>query len=240
MAEPKWKRVEVLGWNEDKKKWLVEGEMQDPRLEIKPGYETRTLYFYEAAVHYEGKSAGFPQFHIELGGSLIGRCWLFFDPPEGTILSVPLVEHNAADVIVDATTIVIPSKEEGIEGGHCYNEAGELVMEHGEEKCVSGDLYVCLDGALNVSERDPDCNGTGKGKACPIACVCMGTPLIDALGPIREFRDFTLKRGKLGRCFVSFYYSQVGPFLSLGLIRSETLRKGGRWVVRRILRRLEK
>jgi hypothetical protein len=123
---------------------------------------------------------------------------------------------------------------------HCYNAAGELVMEHGEEKCVSGDKYVCSNGTLSVSERDPDCNGTGNGKACPIACVCMGTPLIDALGPIREFRDFTLKRAKLGRCFVSFYYSQVGPFLSLALVRSETLRKGGRWVVRRILRRLEK
>ena len=160
------------------------------------------------------------------------------DPSNGNVYG-PLGSHgvcpNCAATLVHIRRHVgdVPPPE-----GHCYNAAGELVMEHGEEKCVSGDKYVCSNGILSVSERDPDCNGNGK--ACPIACVCMGTPLIDALGPIREFRDFVLKRGKLGRCFVSFYYSQVGPFLSLALVRSKTLRKGGRWVVRRILRRLEK
>ena len=236
MGEPKWKYVKFVGWDEDKKMWLVEGEMQDPRLEIKPGYETRTKYFYEAAVHYEGKSAGFPQFHIELGGNLSGQCWLFFDPPEGTPLSVPLVERNAADVMVDSAVIIVPSKEVGPPPSECPDDIPE-----GTYKCVGDYSYECINGILYVSEApDPRCTGNGAAGGCPIACVCMGTPLIDALGPIREFRDFVLKKYKLGRWFVSLYYNQLDAFLSPMLARSESLKKAGRWAVRRILNKLEK
>lgn len=48
---------------------------------------------------------------------------------------------------------------------------------------------------------------------CPIMCVCMGTPLVDALGPIRQFRDKVLAKCKTGRKIVSLYY-QLAPIFS--------------------------
>ena len=80
------------------------------------------------------------------------------------------------------------------------------------------------------SEKPP-----GNGPACPIACVCMGTPLIDQLGPIREFRDEVLKRSRAGLIFVSLYYGKLSPHLSPLLEKSEMLRRVGRILVRGIL-----
>ena len=237
MAGPKWKFVKILGWDIDKEMWHVEAEMENPNLELIPGSETRTKYFYEAAVFYEGKSAGFPQMHITIGGSLSGGCWLFFDPPEGTILSVPLVERNAADRIVDTASIVIPSKTEVLKDCPTY----ELL--NGETICMERDLWKCENGEMvKIEENSPECKEVepGNGPACPIACVCMGTPLIDQLGPIREFRDEVLKRSRAGLIFVSLYYGKLSPHLSPLLEKSETLRRVGRTLVRGVLRRLKK
>jgi hypothetical protein len=233
MVDPKWKFVEIVGWDADKGMWYVEAEMENPNLELRPGSETRTKYFYEAAVHYEGKSAGFPQMHATLGGSLAGGCWLFFDPPEGTILSVPLVERNAVDIIVDAASIVIPSKAIGC---HAYD------LLEGETICMEMDLWKCENGEMvKIEENSPECKEVKpKGPVCPIACVCMGTPLIDQLGPIREFRDEVLKRSRAGLTFVSLYYGKLSPHLSPLLEKSETLRRAGRILVRGILWRLKK
>jgi len=229
MADPKWKFVEIVGWDADKGMWHVEAEMENPNLELRPGSETRTKYFYEAAVFYEGKSAGFPQMHATLGGNLSGECWLFFDPPEGTILSVPLVERNTVDIIVDTASIIIPAKAIGC-------PAYELL--EGETMCQERDLWQCENGEMiKIEENSPECKEAEPGKkaACPIACVCMGTPLIDQLGPIREFRDEVLKRSRAGLIFVSLYYGKMSPHLSPLLEKSETLRRVGRMLVRGLL-----
>jgi len=230
MADPKWKFVEIVGWDEVKGMWYVEAEMENPNLELRPGSETRTKYFYEAAVFYEGKSAGFPQMHATLGGSLSGGCWLFFDPPEGTILSVPLVERNTTDIIVDTASIIIPAKVHGC-------PAYELLDS--ETTCMESDLWKCENGEMvKIEENSAECIEevpNGKKAVCPIACVCMGTPLIDQLGPIREFRDEVLKISRAGLIFVSLYYGRLSPYLSPLLEKSETLRRVGRTLVKGIL-----
>jgi len=68
----------------------------------------------------------------------------------------------------------------------------------------------------------------------------MGTPLIDQLGPIREFRDEVLKMSRAGLLFVSLYYDRLSPHLSPLLEKSETLRRVGRILVKGLLWRMKK
>jgi len=83
-------------------------------------------------------------------------------------------------------------------------------------------------GYLNVQESKPPF-------PCPIACVCMGTPLIDNLGPIREFRDKILKSIRPGKKFIDIYYNRLTPLLSPVLMKSTVLRKIGQQVVKLLL-----
>jgi len=110
---------------------------------------------------------------------------------------------------------------------------------NGETTCMERDLWKCENGEMvKIEENSVDCIEevpNGRKAACPIACVCMGTPLIDQLGPIREFRDEVLKRSHAGLAFVSLYYGRLSPHLSPLLEKSETLRRVGRTLVKGIL-----
>ena len=110
----------------------------------------------------------------------------------------------------------------------------------GETKCIGYNLYECKTGKWELKEVNSRSCGYTPPLPCPIACVCMGTPLIDNLGPIREFRDKTLKFTRAGKKFVDVYYDQLTPFLSPVLMKSLSLRKAGREVVKGILYFLKK
>ena len=112
----------------------------------------------------------------------------------------------------------------------------------GEVICMEMDLWKCENGEMvKIEENSPECKEVKpKGPVCPIACVCMGTPLIDQLGPIREFRDEVLKMSRAGLTFVSLYYGKLSPHLSPLLEKSETLRRVGRILVRGLLRMMRK
>lgn len=112
----------------------------------------------------------------------------------------------------------------------------------GEVICMERDLWKCENGEMvKIEENSPECKEVEpKGPACPIACVYMGTPLIDQLGPIQEFRDEVLKMSRAGLIFVSLYYGKLSPHLSPLLEKSETLRRVGRILVRGLLWRLRK
>jgi len=107
----------------------------------------------------------------------------------------------------------------------------------GDIICMERDLWKCENGEMiKIEENSPECKeAEPNGPACPIACVCMGTPLIDQLGPIREFRDEVLKRSRAGLIFVSLYYGKLSPHLSPLLEKSETLRRVGRILVKGLL-----
>lgn len=86
----------------------------------------------------------------------------------------------------------------------------------GITKCIDFDLYECIGGEWKLKKKNAvECGYVPPTPfPCPIACVCMGTPLVDCLGPLREFRDKILNRNSIGRRFISFYYNQLTPFLS--------------------------
>lgn len=72
---------------------------------------------------------------------------------------------------------------------------------------------------------------------CPIACVCVGTDLIDELGPLREFRDGVLKRMWIGRKFIGFYYNNLNKYLTPILGRYGILKRIGRIFIRLAVKR---
>ena len=92
------------------------------------------------------------------------------------------------------------------------------------------DLYECINSKwVRTEHNSVECGYTPKPPfPCPIACVCIGTPLIDALGPIREFRDRYLKTNWSGRKFVSFYYGGLTSWLAPLLMRHNRLKQMGR------------
>jgi len=105
----------------------------------------------------------------------------------------------------------------------------------GDTKCIGYNLYECRAGRWELKERNsPECGYTPP-IPCPIACVCAGTELVDCLGPIREFRDKTLKSTRPGRKFVDIYYNWLTPLLSPVLMKSAVLRKIGQQVVKLLL-----
>jgi len=120
-----------------------------------------------------------------------------------------------------------------IGGKWVYNEQEcPYICTEGAKSCKVYDLYECIGGKFVLIERNsPECGYTPKPALppCPIMCVCMGTPLVDCLEPLRVFRDKVLKKTKLGSSFVSFYYDRLTPFLSpiILKIRRMSLKKGG-------------
>jgi hypothetical protein len=88
------------------------------------------------------------------------------------------------------------------------------VPGEGETRCVGRDLYKSVEGGWILYEKNsPQCRYEPP-LPCPIMCICMGTPLVDCLGPIRQLRDKILAKRKAGRRFLSFYYDRLTPRLS--------------------------
>jgi len=115
-----------------------------------------------------------------------------------------------------------------------YLDVTEETCTEGETKCIGYNLYECIAGKWQLKEVNSSKCGY-KPIPCPIACVCAGTELVDCLGPIREFRDKTLKSTRPGRKFVDIYYNRLTPLLSPVLMRSTVLRKIGQQVVKMLL-----
>lgn len=95
----------------------------------------------------------------------------------------------------------------------------------GETKCIGTDLYQCIDEHWHIVDRDsPQC-GYEPPIPCPIACVALGTPLIDFLGPVRVFRDAFLTKFHIGRKFIYFYYNKITPFISPKILKMRGRKK---------------
>lgn len=88
------------------------------------------------------------------------------------------------------------------------------VCEEGKRDCRDYDLYECVSGEWELIEHNSTECGYIPPTPCPIMCICYGTPLVDALGPLRVFRDKVLRRFGLGKWFISFYYNQLTPLIS--------------------------
>jgi hypothetical protein len=96
----------------------------------------------------------------------------------------------------------------------------------GDRKCINFDLYEYQSGEwVLIEPRSVEC------LLCPIAVIAQGTELVDALGPIREFRDRYLKSNRVGRKFVSFYYGALTSWLSPLLMRHNQLKRVGRMFI---------
>jgi len=106
----------------------------------------------------------------------------------------------------------------------------QSACEEGETACGGPegyDLYKCIGGEWVLIERNsPECGYIPVPPfPCPIACVCIGTPLVDELGPIREFRDRYLKTNLLGQRLVSFYYGVLTLWLPPLLMRHNRIKQ---------------
>jgi len=115
-----------------------------------------------------------------------------------------------------------------------YLDVREETCTEGETKCIGYNLYECIAGKWELKEVNSSKCGY-KPIPCPIACVCTGTELVDCLGPIREFRDKTLKSTRPGKKFVDIYYNRLTPLLSPVLMKSAFLKKIGQQVVKLLL-----
>ncbi len=94
-------------------------------------------------------------------------------------------------------------------GGEWKYKTQKCPPVDGDRKCIGSDLHEYRAGEwVLIEERSIKC------LPCPIMCVCMGTPLVDSLGPLRQFRDVVLRRFRIGRRFVSYYYDHITPVLS--------------------------
>ena len=88
-----------------------------------------------------------------------------------------------------------------------------------------------------VATNSIDSIPLGSGTAlCAIATISDGTEMIDALGPLREFRDMVLNKHKLGRIFVHSYYNRISPKLVPVLEKSKRLCMIGRTGIRILLK----
>jgi len=248
-----WKTVEIVGWNPKKGEWVITGVMQDPT----PGvYNGKYQYYYVGKASYLTKEADGPQMHagyIENPSPLYGNWSLFFDPPSGTKLDIDLLEYNIGKdggrKIVDTATIIIPREKNTCESFKSEFSCKACGCYWYDGACHSSKKVICTDftnkeecEAMGCYWYDNLCHSIKKKKktACPIACVCNGTPLIDQLGPIREFRDVILKKSMVGRKFVSFYYGWLGRNMVVILNRSIILKKIGRLVVKSILKKMQR
>lgn len=106
-------------------------------------------------------------------------------------------------------------------------ECGLPQCTEGETKCIGYNLYECVSSKWERKETNSVSCGYVPPPLppCPIACVCMGTDLVDALGPIREFRDCVLRKTTFGREFIALYYNKLTPFLSPVLQRHALLKR---------------
>ena len=103
----------------------------------------------------------------------------------------------------------------------------------GDRKCINFDLYEYQSGEwVLIEPRSFECI------VCPIAVIAHGTELVDALGPIREFRDRYLKSNRAGRKFVSFYYGALTSWLSPLLMHHNQLKRVGRMFIVHPLKKL--
>ena len=118
-----------------------------------------------------------------------------------------------------------------------YNEQEcPFICPEGSTACKVYDLYECINGEYVLIERNSsECGYKPEPPfpPCPFMCVCMGTPLVDCLEPLRVFRDKVLKKTKLGRDFVSFYYNRLTPFLSPIILKIRGIDCGYKQTIRR-------
>jgi hypothetical protein len=99
------------------------------------------------------------------------------------------------------------------------------VPSEGETRCVGKDLYKSVEGGWVLYVKNaPQCSYEPP-PPCPLMCICMGTPLVDCLGPIRQLRDEILAKCKTGRRFISFYYGRLTPRLSPIILNIRGIRR---------------
>lgn len=75
--------------------------------------------------------------------------------------------------------------------------------------------------------------------SCFVATAAYGSPLAEELDVLRLWRDRVLQRTLAGRSFIAFYY-RLGPLAAKAVERSEWLKSSVRFIVYRILCRLDK
>ena len=134
---------------------------------------------------------------------------------------------NELDVVSEPYVITVTECEEGTE------EITEFCEDDTKKKWC-----VCENGEWVYYERTcPAEEEVEEAKIqCPIACVCMGTNLIDELGPLREFRDGILKRTSMGRKLIGFYYGNLNKYLTPILNKHNVLKRIGRNVIRLLVK----
>ena len=136
------------------------------------------------------------------------------------------VHINELDAVSGPYVITITECEEGVE------EIIEFCEDDTKKK-----WRVCENGKWIHYERTCPAEEEEAKTKCPIACVCYGTDLIDALGPLREFRDGILKRTSMGRKFIGFYYGDLNIHLTPILNKYNVLKRIGRMFIRLVLKK---
>ena len=110
--------------------------------------------------------------------------------------------------------------------GEWEHKSQKCPPAEGDRKCINLDLYEYQSGEwVLIESHSFEC------LLCPIAVIAQGTELVDALGPIREFRDRYLKSNGVGRKFVSFYYGALTSWLSPLLMHHNQLKRVGRMFI---------
>ena len=152
---------------------------------------------------------------------------------------IECTEGDKRSIVMCDDNVHMASWEECV-NGEWISKTGVCPCIEYSTVCNGFNLMECINGEWVLKESNSkECGYTGNGNgipiSCPIACVCNGTPLIDQLGPIREFRD-----KYLSKWFIDIYYGWLGKNIVRILKKSECLKKIGRVIVKGMLWRLKK
>ena len=123
--------------------------------------------------------------------------------------------------------------------GEPFTALGDL-DDDGTDNLTEFDNVAAQGGELSdfvIAATSPDLDGTepirtpgGSSGGCFIATAAYGTPLVDELDALREFRDGVLLRGASGTAFVDMYY-RVSPSIADSVSRHSGLAAVVRWML---------
>ena len=119
----------------------------------------------------------------------------------------------------------------------CKVECQTGCMVSCEEWCKIHCQDICETTCETACETacEVECQTILETLGCPVAVVANGTELVDALGPIREFRDTVLKKYAIGCHFIKLYYNQLTEWLSPFLAKHDLPRRLGQIFIRGVL-----
>ena len=88
----------------------------------------------------------------------------------------------------------------------------------------------------NYGSKNSNLSSPSVGRsACFVATACYGSPDFEAVIVLRKYREHVLKKNRVGRSFIYWYY-KIGPYVAQYLRERELLRK----YARKILTKLSK